>query len=127
MSVSKSPLIWNPPRTNCRAVLRHEKDEGPRDADNGGGDAETQPARQIYDAAALGTRWGVATKTIQNLCARGAPLPQAIKLPGARGPRWRLADLEKFEASAHLRKGSAPISRGGKRGRPRLARHGQQT
>lgn len=118
------------PVRHCRAprTTRAGHVAAAKGSDVGGsGDRERQLDRQIYDAAALGRRWGVATKTIRNLCANGTLLPQAIKLPGARGPRWRLNDIQKFEDSALVREGGVLEAPPRKRGRPRLAPRGHQT
>lgn len=82
-----------------------------------------QPSLQIYDQAALADLLQISKKTLQNLYS-SAPhiLPDAIRIPGARGPRWTLSAVQQWLESrpSHTRK---PVVIAPKKGvgRPRIA------
>ncbi|MDX5931760.1 helix-turn-helix transcriptional regulator [Acidiphilium acidophilum] len=86
--------------------------------DDGGGGEPPPPL--LLTIADLAARWSVACQTIKNCLSKGADLPPAIRLSGARGPRWRLVDVEAFEARAPLYREPAPRPRG----RPRICQKG---
>lgn len=76
-------------------------------------------ACQILTIKDLAARWSIAIQTIKNrLCTDPHLFPTAIRLPAARGPRWRLRDVELFEAAA-VQYIEPPLR---KRGRPRINR-----
>lgn len=82
----------------------------------------TQPS-QLYDQASLADFLGISKKTLQNLYSE-APhsLPQAIAIPGARGPRWTAAAVQTWlnDRPRHTSK-PAPTAAKRKAGRPRIA------
>lgn len=86
---------------------------------------DVPPETGILNYNRLALRWLMNPRTLANIHSDDAArLPPTVNLPGARGPRWRLADVEAFEAD--LREGRMPGNRlppkpeGRKRGRPRI-------
>lgn len=85
-----------------------------------GGDPEPPRYSEyaILDYRRLAERWNCHARSLANIYSRDpAALPPSIAVPGTRGPRWRLADVEEFEAAR--RRQPDPPKR--KRGRPRIA------
>lgn len=80
--------------TPSKIADRSPRDEDPR---------KTGPvSHPILNYRLLAERWGISARTILNMNSRDpASLPATIHPPGARGPRWRLQDVEAFEQ--HLR------------------------
>lgn len=115
-----------------RRTGHRQRQEGSRssaasgDGNGNSDDAEPerrQPSLQIYDQAALADLLQISKKTLQNLYS-SAPhiLPDAIRIPGARGPRWTLSAVQQWLESrpSHTRK---PVVIAPKKGvgRPRIA------
>jgi hypothetical protein len=87
------------------------------DGEGGGEPPHPQPGAggAILDIHGLAARWLVSPKTLQNRISFGDHLPPPVVLPGARGPRWRLIEIERFEAAAQTFRDEPPR----RRGRPR--------
>lgn len=92
--------------------------DGGSDGD-GDGDAERPVTPSVFDYAALASRWNTSKKSLQNrFSADPRAFPPAIKLPGAKGPRWLAGDVLQFEQSLRpANRNGAPTSK--RRGRPR--------
>ena len=84
--------------------------------------AAHQP-HQLYDQASLANLLILSKKSVQNIYSKTPHLlPPAIKIPGARGPRWTVQAIEEWLATRpqHTSK-SAPVALHRKVGRPRIA------
>lgn len=96
---------------------------GENSGSSGSGDGDPDPDPEpeppyLLDYHRLAFRWAVSPRTLANQFSRDpASLPVHILVPGARGPRWRLADIEAFEAGLRQQPDRPPR----KRGRPRIA------
>ena len=79
---------------------------------------------QLYDQAALASILCISKKTLQNLHS-SAPwlLPPAVRIPGARGPRWTMESVQTWLDSrpAHTPKPAPQPKPQKKVGRPRIA------
>lgn len=74
---------------------------------------------RLLDVDALAPMLCLAPRTVRNkLSADPASLPPRVKVPGTRGPRWRLSDVHRWldalpmDATADL---SVPAKRPGRR------------
>lgn len=80
-------------------------------------------AHQLYDQAALADLLILSKKSVQNIySATPHLLPPAIKIPGARGPRWTSQAIDEWLATRpqHTPKPIPQLTRK-KVGRPRIA------
>ncbi len=109
-----------------RSQNRRGRGEGARSsAASGDGNPDPEPARpiQLLDQSSLADLLGISKKTLQNLYSSTPHLlPQAISVPGARGPRWTAASVQSWlqSRSQHIAK-PAPRPAKRKAGRPRIA------
>lgn len=93
--------------------------------DGGGGDGEPPRTRLLLDQLALAESLCLSKKSVQNIYS-STPwlLPSAIKIPGARGPRWTIESVQAWldGCPRHTPKATpAPSIKKRKVGRPRLA------
>lgn len=94
--------------------------------DGNSDNSDPEPARpllQLFDEPSLADLLCISKKSVQNLySATPWLLPQAISIPGARGPRWTPAAIAAWlsERPAHSST-PAPAKTKGKVGRPRIA------
>jgi predicted DNA-binding transcriptional regulator AlpA len=95
-----------------------------KSGDGNSNNADSEPPRPgLVDAAALANLLCVSKKTIQNIYSRTPHLlPQAIQIPGARGPRWTPESVQEWlnNRPRHTPK-PLPVAPKKKVGRPRLA------
>jgi len=82
----------------------------------------------IYDQSALAGLLKVSKKTLQNIYS-SAPnsLPQSIRIPGARGPRWTASAVQEWldKRPAHVSMQPQVAQKQKKKaGRPRIAAGG---
>lgn len=83
-----------------------------------------EQASRLLTYSDLADRWGCRRRSLIQLYSQAPQrLPPAVRLPGVRGPRWRLAEVEAWE-SGHLQPATA-ISPGRPRGRPRIVARSQ--
>ncbi|MBU2845670.1 hypothetical protein HF923_07520 [Acidithiobacillus ferriphilus] len=78
----------------------------------------------LYDQAALADLLKISKKSVQNIYSRTPHLlPQAIQIPGARGPRWtpQAVQLWLENRPQHSSAKPAPKAAKNKVGRPRIA------
>lgn len=75
---------------------------------------------RLLDVNTLAPILCLSPRTLRNkLCAEPANLPPRVAVPGIKGPRWRLSDVQKWIASlqnseaGHLE--AVPKSRPGRR------------
>lgn len=88
-------------------------------SDGDGGSDDPDPEPPVLNYRELARRWAASPRTLANIFSRDpAALPPHITLPGARGPRWRIADVEAFESTRRDQPDPPPR----KRGRPRSNR-----
>lgn len=96
--------------------------------DPDGGDGEPpRNSLQLLDEQTLASLLKISKKSLQNQYSK-APwtLPQAISVPGARGPRWQAKVVQQWldECPKHTVKPVKPVPGGAQRrkvGRPRIA------
>lgn len=66
---------------------------------------EKQQLENLLNIAELAEILGIAENTVRwSICHRPERLPPMVRLPGARGPRWRIVDIQKWIA-AHVEGG----------------------
>ena len=129
-SLEKSKLHARPisaaPRVGHK---RRRAEEGTRSSassgDSNGDSDDSNPERclQTYDQAQFASLLCISKKTIQNLYSKSPHLlPQAIRIPGARGPRWTQQAIHEWlnNRPEHSPK-PVPGVRKRKVGRPRIA------
>lgn len=81
---------------------------------------------RILDIAALAPLLCLSPRTLRNkLCADPGTLPPRVQVPGTRGPRWRLADVQRWldalpVVTAPGTEGTEPARRTGPRRKQRL-------
>ena len=52
---------------------------------------------RLLDVDAIAPLLCLAPRTVRNkLCADPTALPPRVKVPGTRGPRWRLSDVQRW-------------------------------
>ncbi len=52
---------------------------------------------RLLDVENLAPMLCLSPRTLRNkLCADPASLPPRVKVPGTRGPRWRMSDVQKW-------------------------------
>lgn len=100
--------------------------EGKKQAESGNSPADPEPPRpcKLADEAALADQLCVSKKTIQNIYSRTPHLlPQAVEIPGARGPRWTQQAIQEWLNSRpkHTHKPVPSAAPKRKAGRPRIA------
>lgn len=89
------PVLCGPARNIEIMTSSKTADRSPHDEEARKTGAASRP---ILDYQLLAKRWCVSPRTIINMRSRDpASLPATIRPPGARGPRWRLQDVEAFE------------------------------
>lgn len=119
---------------SVRRVAGRGRSEGTRSSVNSGdgnsdssddSDPERRQPLQLYDQATLANLLIISKKSVQNTFSK-TPwlLPPAIRIPGARGPRWTPASVQAWlsERPAHsISSTPAPAPAKRKAGRPRIA------
>lgn len=96
-------------------------------SDDGDGDGEASPPTThaaplltYFSYTDLAQRWKTSPGTLRRIrCDHPQDLPPAVKLPGAKGPRWHIDDILALERAGH---DNAPKLPG--RGRPRNSKKG---
>ncbi|MBU2859425.1 hypothetical protein HF290_03050 [Acidithiobacillus ferrooxidans] len=78
---------------------------------------------RLLDVEALAPLLCLAPRTLYNkLCADPSSLPPRVKVPGTRGPRWRMSDVQAWLDALPLDTGPADLAVPAKRpGRRRKA------
>ncbi len=116
-----------------RAPRARRHTEGSRSSaasGDGNSDPDPDPERrlqplQLLDQAVLADLLHISKKTLQNLYSNTPHLlPQAISIPGARGPRWTIQAVQTWLDSRpahHNTAKTAPKAAKRKVGRPRIA------
>lgn len=128
MPPQKFTVVSVPP--HCCASRRRTQNrrgaEGKKQAAAGDSPADPEPPRpcKLADEAAFAADLCISKKTLQNIYSRTPHLlPQAIHVPGARGPRWTQASIQEWLNSrpTHTSSKTLPVAPKRKAGRPRIA------
>ncbi|MBW9248891.1 MAG: hypothetical protein GJU72_07445 [Acidithiobacillus ferriphilus] len=94
------------------------------DGNSDSADPERRQPLQTLDQAALATLLILSKKSVQNIYSK-TPwlLPQAISVPGARGPRWTQEAVQEWleQRPRHTAKPAPKAANKKKVGRPRIA------
>ena len=126
--VEKIQRVATTPRRRQRgAQTRSSSASGDSNSD----DPEPEPERPLrplllpylYTETTLAPVLGISKKTLQNLYSKSPwLLPPAIRIPGARGPRWTPQAVQEWlsDRPRHTPK-IAPVAPRRKAGRPRIA------
>ncbi|MDA8378362.1 MAG: hypothetical protein M0Z50_15170 [Planctomycetia bacterium] len=126
-NVVRVALVSVPPC--ARRTQERRGAEGKKQAAAGDSPADPEPPRPgLAGEAELANQLCISKKTVQNIYSRTPHLlPPAIQIPGARGPRWTQAAIDKWlsERPKHTPK-PAPQPTKKKVGRPRIARKGKR-
>lgn len=82
-----------------------------------------QPSLSLYDQAALADLLNISKKSVQNIYSSTPHLlPEAISIPGARGPRWTPQAVQEWLAARPKHTSTPPpVAPKRKVGRPRIA------
>lgn len=106
------------------ASARSAKKSGDGNSDDGDPDPAAH-ALQLFDQRTFAPILGLSLKTLQNQYSKNPDqFPPAIRIPGARGPRWTVQAIQEWLSSRPAYSPPPPVAeqpprRG--RGRPRIA------
>ena len=107
----------------CKSKVCARSSLASGDSNSDDGDGEPPRRHGLADAGTFAAYICISKKTLQNIyCKTPHLLPPAIKIPGARGPRWPWASIDEWlsQRPQHTSK-SAPVAPRKRVGRPRIA------